>query len=70
MARDVIKAAEEGRLITEKRRGLTLSFSEIRQLLGVYKAGLDEADHCSAAIDLLNAAYCAGIAVGLRNAKR
>ena len=68
MARDLNKAIEQGKKLTHERRGLDLTFSEVWALYDRCKAEAETKGPNDAIIDIIDAAYHAGVAIGHRNA--
>ena len=68
MARNLNKAIEQGRKLTHERRGLDLTFTETWALYNRFKEEAETKGASDAVIDIIGAAYHAGIAIGHRNA--
>ncbi len=69
MARDLNKAIEEGHRIANKRRGLTLTLREVNDLYQRFYRAISQEDS-NALLDIIDASYHAGLAVGYRNATK
>lgn len=68
MARDLNKAIEQGKKLTNDRRGLQLTFSEVGAFYDRFNAEAETNGISEAIFDIIGAAYHAGVAIGHRNA--